>query len=49
MKKKYEVRWYEYELTQEKSRKFFTEKGASLFAWYIGYSQGATARISRNG
>ena len=25
MKRKYEVRWYEYNLTQEKIRKFFTE------------------------
>ena len=35
MKKKYEVRWYELNLTQEKMRKFFTHIGAVIFAAYI--------------
>ena len=35
MKRKYEVRWYEYNLTEERSRKFFTKKGALLFMWYL--------------
>ena len=35
MKKKYEVRWYELNLTQEKNRKFFTKIGAIFFASYI--------------
>lgn len=45
MKRKQEVRWYECNLTQEKSRKFFTETGASLFAWYLEHFQGAKAKI----
>lgn len=35
MKRKYEVRWYEYNLTKEKRRKFFTHWGAIIFAAYI--------------
>lgn len=35
MKRKYEVRWYELNLTKEKSRKFFTAIGAALFAAYL--------------
>jgi hypothetical protein len=46
MKRKYQVRWYEYNLTNERSRKFFTEWGAVLFAYYIGKRQNAKARIS---
>lgn len=34
MKRKYEVRWYECNLTEEKRRKFFTEIGARVFALY---------------
>lgn len=35
MKRKFEVRWYECNLTIEKKRKFFTKIGASLFAGYL--------------
>ena len=35
MKRKFEVRWYELNLTKEKSRKFFTKMGAIIFAAYI--------------
>lgn len=35
MKRKYEVRWYERNLTHEKSRKFFTEIGAVIYKWYL--------------
>lgn len=37
MKRKYEVRWYDHNLTQEKCRKFFTEIGANLFAWWLDF------------
>lgn len=45
MKYKYEVRWYEFNLTQKRSRKFFTETGASLFAWYLEHFHGVVAKI----
>lgn len=35
MKQKYEVKWYEFNLTQPRSRKFFTKWGAITFAAYI--------------
>ena len=35
MKRKYEVSWYELNLTQPRSRKFFTKWGAIIFAAYI--------------
>lgn len=35
MKRKFEVRWYELNLTKEKSRKFFTEWGAIIFMAYL--------------
>ena len=34
MKRRYQVRWYEYNLTQPRSRNFFTEIGARVFALY---------------
>lgn len=37
MKRNYEVRWYEYNLTQESRRKFFTEVGANFFAWWMEF------------
>ena len=37
MKRKYEVRWYDYNLTQEQSRRFFTDFAANFFAWYLEY------------
>lgn len=45
MKRKYEVRWYECNLTEEKSRKFFTEWGAIAFAAYIEAYECAKPRI----
>lgn len=47
MERKYIVRWYEYNLTRERNRKFFTEAGASFFAWYISYRENTKARIER--
>lgn len=35
MKRKFEVRWYEYNLTQEKCRKFFTKWGALIFMAHL--------------
>lgn len=35
MKRNWEVRWYEHNLTQEKCRKFFTEFGAAMFVAYL--------------
>lgn len=37
MKKKYEVRWYAYNLTQPMCRKFFTEIGASIFYLWLRF------------
>lgn len=34
MNKRYQVRWYEYNLTQPRCRNFFTEIGAQLFRLY---------------
>lgn len=47
MKKKFEVRWYEHNLTQEKMRKFFTELGAIAFASYIEVYEYAKPRIHK--
>lgn len=47
MKHKFEVRWYELNLTQEKVRKFFTEWGAVAFASYIEAYECAKPRITR--
>jgi hypothetical protein len=45
MRRKYEVEWYEFNLTQRRSRKFFTETGAILFARWISKQQDVTPRI----
>ena len=45
MRYNYELRWYEFNLTEMQSRKFFTEIGAELFKWYLGYFEGAIAKI----
>ena len=47
MKKKYEVRWYEHNLTQWMSRKFFTEWGAVVFASYIEAYECAKPKIHK--
>lgn len=33
--RKYEVRWYEHNLTEQRCRKFFTKIGAIFFASYM--------------
>ena len=45
VKKRYEVRWYELNLTQEKRRKFFTKIGAIFFASYLEAYEYATATV----
>ena len=47
MKKKFEVSWYELNLTTPKKRKFFTEWGAIIFAAYIEAYEYAKPRIHR--
>lgn len=37
MKRRYYVRWYAYNLTQPRCRKFFTELGATLFHVWLYY------------
>ena len=39
MKRKYQVKWYSYGLTEECSRNFFTQIVAYLFALYISRRQ----------
>ena len=45
MKRKFRVEWYECDLTLPRSRKFFTEWGANLFAWYLSYYNNEKAKI----
>lgn len=45
MRYKYEVRWYEFNLTEQQSRKFFTEIGAEIYQWYLLHFRGAIAKI----
>ena len=45
MRRYYEVRWYEFNLTEMRSRKFFTEIGAELYKWYLEHYEGAIAKI----
>ena len=47
MKRNYEVRWYELNLTRIKSRKFFTHFGAIIFAAYIEAYEYAKPRIHK--
>lgn len=42
---RYEVRWYELNLTQRKCRKFFTEIGAVIYRWYLEKKCYAYAKI----
>lgn len=37
MKKRFQVRWYAYNLTEPMSRNFFTELGATLFHVWLYY------------
>lgn len=48
MKRKYEVRWYEYNLTEEKRRKFFTHWGAIIFMAYLEAYENVEPVIYRN-
>lgn len=45
MKRRFVVKWYEFNLTKVKYRKFFTEIGAEFFKWYLLYFKGAIAKI----
>lgn len=46
MKKKYQLKWYSYGLTQECSRNFFTLIGAYIYACYITKTQCTKITIS---
>jgi hypothetical protein len=37
LRRRWVVRWYDFNLTEENSRKFFTEPAALLFAWWLEY------------
>jgi hypothetical protein len=45
MNKRYQVRWYEFNLTEPRSRNFFTETGARVFAWYVETFEGGITKI----
>lgn len=45
MKRRWIVKWYEFNLTEEMSRKFFTEVGANFYAWYLEYKYDVKVRV----
>ena len=45
MRYNYEVRWYELNLTEQRSRKFFTEIGAAMFAAYLEIYENVKPKI----
>ena len=45
MKPKYKVDWYEYNLTQLRSRNFFTLVGAMIYQWYLLHINGEISYI----
>ena len=45
MRWKYELRWYEFNLTEMQSRKFLTEFGARTYKWYLEAYEGAIVKI----
>ena len=45
MRYNYELRWYEFNLTEMQSRKFFTEIGAKLYKLYLEHFEGAVVKI----
>lgn len=45
MKRKYEVKWYELGMTNERSRRLFTKIGAIFFASYIEAYEYAEPKI----
>lgn len=47
LKRRWIVKWYEFNLTEEKCRKFFTEGIANLYAWYTEYTQDVKTRVYR--
>ena len=44
--RKYEVKWYELNLTTPMSRKFFTRLGATIFASYLEVYEYAKPKIT---
>ena len=40
MKRPYQLRWYEYNLTTLRRRFFFTEIGALIYQWYLLHFEG---------
>ena len=46
MKRAFKVEWYEFDLTQPRCRKFFTETAASMFAWWLNYKHNIKARLT---
>lgn len=48
MKRRWIVKWYELNLTEEKSRKFFTEAFATLYAGWLEFKYDLKARIYKN-
>lgn len=45
MKRRFELRWYECDLTESRSRKFFTEIGAIVYWWYLERYCLSTAKL----
>lgn len=41
----YEVRWYEFNLTERRSRRFITKTGALLYCFWLEHWHGAVAKI----
>lgn len=48
MKREYEIRWYEYELTKPRRKKFLTRIGAAMYAMYISRRQNAKVLIYKD-
>jgi len=45
MKRRYQVKWYEYNLTKPRSRNFFTEFGAAIFRLWLHFIRGEKSII----
>lgn len=48
MKRRWNVRWYELNLTEERCRSFFTEVAANFYAWYLEYKYDVKTRIYKH-
>ena len=48
MKRKYEVEWYECNLTERRSCNFFTEVAANFYAWWVEYNQDVKVRVLKH-